>query len=87
MKYSKEYLEMGHIGTYAESAFHGFKVYHIDEREYKIRFMWFYNGAPDSRMTTAKINMTAAGRLYFTTRGHRVHLDEITRAAGCGAWL
>ena len=85
--YSKEYLEMGHIGTYSESAFHGLKVYHIDEQDYKIRFMWFYDGKPDSRMTTAKINMTAAGRPYFTTRGHRVHLDEITRAEGYGAWL
>lgn len=75
------------IGTYAESAFHGLKVYEIDEQDYKIRFMWFYNGAPDSRMTTAKINMTAAGRPYVTTRGHRVHLDEIMRAEGCGAWL
>lgn len=87
MKYTKEYLEMGHIGTYAESAFHGFKVYHIDEQEYKVRFMWFYNGAPDSRMTTAKINMTAAGRPYFITRGHRVHLDEIIRVEGKGAWM
>lgn len=77
--YSQEYLEMGCIGTYSESAFHGLKVYHIDEQDYKIRFMWFYDGKPDSRMTTAKINMTAAGRLYFKTRGHRVHLDEITR--------
>ena len=73
------------IGTYAESAFHGLKVYHIDERDYKIRFMWFYDGKPDSRMTTAKINMTAAGRPYFITRGHRVHLDEINRVEGKGA--
>lgn len=87
MKYSKEYLEMGHIGTYAESAFHSLKVYHIDEQDYKIRFMWFYNGAPDSCMTTVKINMTAAGRPYFTTRGHRVYLDEITREEGVGSWL
>jgi hypothetical protein len=87
MKYTKEYLEMGHIGTYAESAFHGLKVYEIDEHDYKIRFMWFYNGAPDSCMTTVKINMTAAGRPYFTTRGHRVYLDEITREEGGGSWL
>lgn len=85
--YSKEYLEMGHIGTYSESAFHGLKVYEIDEQDYKIRFMWFYDGKPNSRMTTAKINMTVAGRLYFKTRGHRVHLDEIIREKGCGAWL
>ena len=86
--YSKKYLEMGYIGTYyGGSAFVGLKVYHIDERDYKIRFMWFYDGKPDSRMTTAAIKYTAAGRPYFTTRGHRVHLDEIMRAAGCGAWL
>ena len=86
--YSKDYLEMGHIGTYyGDSAFVELKVYHIDEQDYKIRFMWFYDGKPDSRMTTAKIHMTAAGRPYFVTRGHRVHLDEIMRAEGCGAWL
>ena len=77
--YSQEYLEMGCIGTYSESAFHGLKVYHIDEQDYKIRFMWFYDGKPDSRMTTATIRFTGAGRPYFITRGQRVHLDEITR--------
>ena len=79
--YSKECLEMKHIGTYyGGSAFVGLKVYEIDEHDDKIHFMWFWDGKPNSRMTTAKINMTAAGRPYFTTRGHRVHLDEIMRA-------
>lgn len=87
MKYTKEYLEMGHIGTYSESAFHGLKVYNIDEREYKIRFMWFYDGQPNSRMTTANINMTTAGRPYFITRGHRIHLDKIVRAYGVGSHI
>mgnify|MGYP000902178160 CR=1 FL=1 len=85
MKYTKEYLEMGHIGTYNESAFHGLKVYNIDEQEYKIRFMWFYDGQPDSRMTTANINMTTAGHPYFITRGHRIHLDKIVREYGVGS--
>ena len=75
------------IGTYAESAFHGLKVYEIDEHAYKIRFQWFYDGRPDSRVTIANIHYTVAGRLYFKTRGHRVYLDEITREEGYGAWL
>ena len=79
-KYSEEYLKYGHIGTYyGGSAFVGLKVYEIDEQEYKIRFMWFYDGHPDSRMTTAKIRYTGAWRPYFVTRGRRVHLDEILR--------
>lgn len=85
--YSREYLEMGHIGTYTDSAFSGLKVYQIDEHDYKIRYMWFYDGRPDSRMTTANIKMTLAGRPYFTTRGHRIHLDEVIREHGLGAWL
>lgn len=87
MKYSKEYIEMGNIGSYNESAFHGLKVYHIDEKEYKIRFMWFYDGEPNGRMTTANINCTAAGRPYFITRGHRIHLDKIVREYGVGSWI
>ena len=39
----------------------------------------FYDGKPDSHMTTATIRYTGAGRPYFMTRGQRVHLDEITR--------
>lgn len=69
----EEYLKYGHIGTYyGGSAFVGMKVYEIDERDEKIR-------KPDSRMTTATIRYTGAGRSYFVTRGQRVHLDEITR--------
>lgn len=80
MKNREEYLKFGHIGTYyGGSAFVGLKVYEIDEQEYKIRFMWFYDGKPDSRMTTATIRYTGAGRPYFITRGRRVHFDEITR--------
>ena len=81
MKNREEYLKYGHIGTYSDgSAFVGMKVYEIDERDEKIRFMWVYDGKPDSRMTTATIRFTGAGRPYFITRGQRVHLDEITRA-------
>lgn len=76
-KYSEDFLKYGHIGTYyGGSAFVGMKVYEIDE---KIQFMWFYDGKPDSRMTTATIRYTGAGRPYFMTRGQRVHMDEISR--------
>ena len=68
------------IGTYAESAFHGLKVYEINEHDYTIRFQWFYNGNPDSRVTRANIQTTRVwGRPYFITRGRRVHLDNIMR--------
>lgn len=79
-KYSEDFLKYGHIGTYYDgSAFVGMKVYEIDDHNGKIRFMWFYDGKPDSRMTTATIRFTGAGRSYFITRGQRVHFDEITR--------
>ena len=79
-KYSEDFLKYGAIGTYyGGSAFVGLKVYEIDERDEKIRFMWFFEGRPDSRMTTASIRHTGAGRPYFVTRGRRVHLDEIIR--------
>ena len=62
-KYSEDFLKYGHIGTYyGGSAFVGLKVYEIDERDEKIQFMWFYDGKPDSRMTTASIRYTGAAR-------------------------
>ena len=69
------------IGTYAESAFHGLKVYESDGREEAVYFQWFYGDKPDSRITKATLRMTARGRLYFKTRGHRVYLDEVLRIA------
>jgi hypothetical protein len=79
-KYSEDFLKYGAIGTYyGGSAFVGLKVYEIDERDEKIQFMWFFEGRPDSRMTTASIRDTGAGRPYFMTRGRRVHLDEVMR--------
>ena len=79
-KYSEDFLKYGAIGTYyGGSAFVGMKVYEIDERDEKIRFMWFYDGKPDSRMTTATIRHTGEGRPYFMTRGRRIHLDDISR--------
>lgn len=80
MKNREEYLKYGHIGTYyGGSAFVGMKVYEIDERNEKIRFMWFYDDKPNSRMTTVTIRYPGAGRPYFMTRGRRIHLDEIIR--------
>jgi len=32
--YSREYLEMDHIGTYTDSAFSALKVYQIDEHDH-----------------------------------------------------
>ena len=79
-KYSEDFLKYGHIGTYyGGSAFVGLKVFSVDESDERIRFMWFYDGKPDSRMTTATIRCTGAGRPYFMTRGRRIHLDEIIR--------
>ena len=79
-KYSEDFLKYGHIGTYyGGSAFVGLKVFAVDEHDYKVQFMWFYDGKPDSRMTTATIRYTGAGRPYFMTRGRRIHLDEIIR--------
>ena len=79
-KYSEDFLKYGHIGTYyGGSAFVDMKVYEIDEHDEKIHFMWFYDGKPASRMTTATIRHTGAGRPYFVTRGRRVHMDEVAR--------
>ena len=79
-KYSEDFLKYGQIGTYyGGSAFVGLKVFSVDESDERIRFMWFYDGKPDSRMTTATIRCTGAGRPYFMTRGRRIHLDEIIR--------
>ena len=61
-KYSEDFLKYGAIGTYyGGSAFVGLKVFAVDEHDYKVQFMWFYDGKPDSRMTTATIRYTGAG--------------------------
>lgn len=79
-KYSEDFLKYGAIGTYyGGSAFVGLKVFAVDETAYTVQFMWFYDGKPDSCMTTASIRHTGAGRPYFVTRGRRVHMDEVMR--------
>lgn len=79
-KYSEDFLKYGEIGTYnVENTFSRLKVFAVDRHDYKIQFMWFYDGKPDSRMTTATIRHTGAGRPYFVTRGRRVHMDEVAR--------
>lgn len=79
-KYSEDYLEYGEIGSYyVENTFSRLKVFAVDRHAYKIQFMWFFKGRPDSYMTTATIRHTRAGRPYFVTRGRRMHMDEVIR--------
>lgn len=79
-KYSEDYLEYGEIGSYyVENTFSRLKVFAVDRHAYKIQFMWFFKGRPDSYMTTATIRHTGAGRPYFVTRGRRMYMDEVIR--------